>query len=507
MADYYSILTKTVANLPQNTAPNRAFVYAKARQAIEARLRALQPSPGPDAIARQMQILDESIRRIENEQMALDAAAAIAPQPQKSEPRVAAAPQSAAAPAIVAREPDIVPIRPQSTAPAYDASLDAIDAFDRRAAARRGQPRRRSGGWLGAAISFLLLAALVGGAWGLWINKEPLMAALGIKPPAGEAGGQPPAKGDGKAAGQAGGQSGGQSGGQAGGSSAGGVPVVREAGKENVRLTESGDSVAGGAQSKDGQTGQGQAGQGQAGQGQAGQGQAGQGAGAGQQADAGQQTGKVNPVNEGGSGQTGQSADAQAGSGQGGDSGGQGVPAIGQKAFLYEEGTAGAGATRDNAAIVWSLVQEPPADGKAPEAVIRGQFEVPGRGLTMQLSIKRNGDEALPASHVIEMLFSPSPEFSGGNVDAVARFVMKANEQARGEGLVAVPARIDAGYFLIALNNLPQAIETNRKLLTETSWIDVPFAYTNGKRGLIALEKGAIGDKVFKDAFASWDKR
>jgi hypothetical protein len=486
MADYYSILIKTVASLPQNTAPNRAFVYAKARQAIEARLRALQPSPGPDAIARQMQILDESIRRIENEQMALAAAAAIAPQaqpaPSPPPPRVEAPPRVAAAPVAVnrefaVREPEIAPIRSRATAPAYDASLDAIDAFEGRSA-RRGAARRKSGGWLGAIVSFVLLAMLVGGAWGLWINKEPLMAALGMKPPGAQAGGESQSAGAAKNAADDAGGAGGQ-----------GQPVVREAGKENVRLTEAGDSVAGKAQSDLGQV-----------TAQTGD-QAGNQAG-GQQAAQGQdqQAGKVNPVNEG----------AQAGAGQGtqaGDNAAQGVPAIGQKAFLYEEGTAGAGATRDNAAVVWSLVQEPPADGAAPEAAIRGQFEVPGRGLTMQLTIKRNADEALPASHVIEMLFSPSPEFSGGNVDNVARFVMKANEQARGEGLVAVPARIDAGYFLIALNNLPQAVETNRKLLIETSWIDVPLAYTSGKRGLLALEKGAIGDKVFRDAFADWDKR
>ncbi len=44
---------------------------------------------------------------------------------------------------------------------------------------------------------------------------------------------------------------------------------------------------------------------------------------------------------------------------------------------------------------------------------------------------------------------------------------MKANEQARGEGLVAVPVKIDAGYFLIALNNLEQAAATNKRLLLE----------------------------------------
>lgn len=184
-----------------------------------------------------------------------------------------------------------------------------------------------------------------------------------------------------------------------------------------------------------------------------------------------------------------------------------GIPAIAQKAYLYEEGAAGAGATRDNAAMVWSLAQEPPAEGMPPEPVIKGKLDVPGRGLEMQLTMRRNVDDALPASHIIELVFTAPPDFSGGNIDNIARFVMKADEQARGEGLVAVPAKIDTGYFLIALNNLEQAAATNRKLLEESSWIDIPLGYTSGRRALVTLEKGALGDRVFRDAFADWDKR
>lgn len=186
---------------------------------------------------------------------------------------------------------------------------------------------------------------------------------------------------------------------------------------------------------------------------------------------------------------------------------GQAATAIAQKAYLYEEGLAGAGASRDNAAILWSLEQESPAEGLPPEAVIKGHLDVPGRGLAMDLTIKRNVDEALPASHIIELLFQVPSDFSGGNIDNVARFVMKSSEQARGEGLVAVPAKIDAGYFLIALNNLEQAMQTNERLLLDSSWIDIPLGYTSGRRALVTLEKGAIGDKVFRDAFADWATR
>jgi hypothetical protein len=182
------------------------------------------------------------------------------------------------------------------------------------------------------------------------------------------------------------------------------------------------------------------------------------------------------------------------------------APAGAQKAFLYEEGITGSSASRDNAAIIWSLGREVIVGG-ASEAVIKGQLDVPGRNLSMNLLIKRNHDESLPASHIIELLFQLPKDFSGGNVSEVSRFVMKTSEQGRGEGLIAVPAKISDGNFLIALNNLDQALATNNKLLLESSWIDVPLGYTTGRRALVTLEKGEQGRKVFREAFADWDKR
>jgi predicted flap endonuclease-1-like 5' DNA nuclease len=185
------------------------------------------------------------------------------------------------------------------------------------------------------------------------------------------------------------------------------------------------------------------------------------------------------------------------------------APAIlnGEKAFLYEEAIGATGASRDEGGIIWSLAQEAPEDGAPAEAVIKGVMEVPGRGLTMNIAIKRNVDPGLPASHLIELFFTAQSEFSGGNIDNVSRFVMKATEEARGESLVGVPARIDTGYFLIALNNLDQAQQTNLQLLANADWIDVPVAYVTGRRALMTFEKGESGRKVFADALADWKNR
>lgn len=185
----------------------------------------------------------------------------------------------------------------------------------------------------------------------------------------------------------------------------------------------------------------------------------------------------------------------------------QPVVTAGETAYLYEEAGTSGSASRDEGNIVWRLEQEPPEPDFPAEAVIKGVMEIPGRGLVMNLTIKRNVDAALPASHIIELLFSAPPEFSGGNIDEVARFVIKATEQARGESLVGVPARIDTGFFLIALNNLPQAQETNLNLLASGNWVDIPVRYLTGRRGLVTFEKGPSGSQIFERALEDWQNR
>lgn len=183
-----------------------------------------------------------------------------------------------------------------------------------------------------------------------------------------------------------------------------------------------------------------------------------------------------------------------------------GLPPVSQRAILYEEGKIAAENTVDSGRVIWSVVEEEPSAGEPKEPAIRGRVEVPSRNLVLILTIKRNSDRALPASHLIELVFAVPDDFSGGAIGQVSRFVLKENEQGRGDGLVGVPARIADGIFLIALNNLEQAVKGNEQLLKSRDWIDIPLQYRTGRRALITIEKGLPGDKVFKEVFEAWNK-
>jgi hypothetical protein len=178
----------------------------------------------------------------------------------------------------------------------------------------------------------------------------------------------------------------------------------------------------------------------------------------------------------------------------------------GEKMFLYEERIGQTAPTAIEGSVSWSLQREPAQNGGPPEPVVQGRITVPGRGLTALMTLKRNTDSSLPASHLIEIVFAVPPDFEGGAIDSVLRIAMKQTEQDRGNALVAVPAKITDDFHMIALNDFPDARSTNLDLLRTRNWIDIPLAYRNGRRALLTLQKGPDGQKAFDDAIREWSQ-
>jgi hypothetical protein len=67
MADYYSILKKTIASLPESNGAARRSVYSRARNAIVNQLKAYEPPLSPSEITAEQLRLEESIRKVEAE--------------------------------------------------------------------------------------------------------------------------------------------------------------------------------------------------------------------------------------------------------------------------------------------------------------------------------------------------------------------------------------------------------------------------------------------------------
>lgn len=86
MADYYPLLARALESLPDNNRATRGVVYDRARAALLAQLKGLNPPLSEEAIAREIGSLDEAVARIEGEQ---DQKAMPAPAPEVADDKPA----------------------------------------------------------------------------------------------------------------------------------------------------------------------------------------------------------------------------------------------------------------------------------------------------------------------------------------------------------------------------------------------------------------------------------
>src|SRR5580693_6482934 len=110
MADYYPLIARAIAGLdPSAPGESRRALYERARAALIAQLRGVQPPLSESEITRERLSLEEAVRKVESEaaQRARDASRAAA-DPTRTAARAGSALRASARP----------PMRPPETAPA-----------------------------------------------------------------------------------------------------------------------------------------------------------------------------------------------------------------------------------------------------------------------------------------------------------------------------------------------------------------------------------------------------
>jgi hypothetical protein len=193
--------------------------------------------------------------------------------------------------------------------------------------------------------------------------------------------------------------------------------------------------------------------------------------------------------------------------GAAGTPGAQTVPAVAQRVVLYEEDSNDPAGKRFAGSAIWRTETVSPGPGLAPELAVRADVEIPERRMTVTWSLRRNTDQALPASHTIEVMFNLPADFPGGGIANVPGILMKQSEQARGTPLAGLAVKVTNGFFLIGLSAVETDLQRNVQLLKDRPWFDIPVVYTNGGRAILAMEKGPPGDRAFTEAFAAWEKK
>jgi hypothetical protein len=171
-------------------------------------------------------------------------------------------------------------------------------------------------------------------------------------------------------------------------------------------------------------------------------------------------------------------------------------------AVLYQEDPLDPHGKRYFGTVTWHV--EPGAGpGPASPSAIKCDIEI-DKQMNASLLLRRNSDLELPASHIMEVKFNLPDEAMHSSVDTLKGVNIKNAELARGVSLSAQIAKVTPKFFMVALSAADADMKRNVQLLKDLQWFDIPIVYSSGRRAILAIEKGAGGERAFKDAFAAW---
>lgn len=177
-------------------------------------------------------------------------------------------------------------------------------------------------------------------------------------------------------------------------------------------------------------------------------------------------------------------------------------PVVGSnRALLFEENPGTQQFTSVAGTVSWRT-ETVPGRGGTPELAVRAEIDVPDRKLKVVFTVRRNPEASSSASHYVEIQFTGNDSFGGIAQVPVVR--AKSNESAQGFPLTGVSIRIVQGLFLIGLSAVDADRDRNLQALRTQPWLDIPFIYDNGRRSVIAFEKGPAGESAMAEVFAAW---
>jgi len=137
--------------------------------------------------------------------------------------------------------------------------------------------------------------------------------------------------------------------------------------------------------------------------------------------------------------------------------------------------------------------------------ILLAKANIPARNLNVELLIRRNSDQSLPASHLMEVNFETSETFSGGSIEGLPGILLKNEELVQGSPLIGASARVVKNSFLFALSAADQDVIKNTKLLKTQKWLDIALVYGTGKRAIITFEKDGAAQAMFDEVFKIWE--
>ncbi len=152
--------------------------------------------------------------------------------------------------------------------------------------------------------------------------------------------------------------------------------------------------------------------------------------------------------------------------------------------------------------VVWSSI--PAVAGQPGTVGIKAEADIPDLKMHAIMTIRKNTDASLPASHTIDLrvTFADGAEIKG--IKDMRVPLMRRDDPPSQDPLSGVRVKISDSYFLVGLNRTDADVARNVDLIASRAWFDFPLLLNDDRIAKLTFEKGADGERIVADALAAW---
>jgi hypothetical protein len=155
--------------------------------------------------------------------------------------------------------------------------------------------------------------------------------------------------------------------------------------------------------------------------------------------------------------------------------------------------------------VVWRLDNVPASAGQPLGTAVHADIDIPEAKIKATVDIRQNTDPALPAADTFEVRFNLLPGSVLPAIKQISVPQMRREETPNGEILAGVPVKITDTYFFVGLAQGDLATR-NADLMRNRSWFDFPIQLADDRVAKLTIEKGPAGERMIADALTSWSQ-
>lgn len=153
--------------------------------------------------------------------------------------------------------------------------------------------------------------------------------------------------------------------------------------------------------------------------------------------------------------------------------------------------------------VVWRLDNVSNGAGQPLGTAVHADIDIPGDKMKVAMVLQKNMDASLPASHTITVNFTVQSDSLTGGIKQISVPLLRQDDSPTGDALIGVPVPITDNSFLIGLSR-GSAEATNLDLIKQRAWFDIPILLGNGRIAKLTFEKSTSGTRTIDEAITAW---